>query len=154
MVLPTDDVTELTTEEVVVRRLIDEGFSQGRLEVCDELVADDIVEHQEFGPNHAAGPDGVKAVIASLRRAFSDFELHIDDLVVAGDTVWIRNTATGRNDGAFMGYPPTGRTVRITVFDVLRVVDRRIVEHWGVPDRLGVLHQTGSIARPGAAVPA
>jgi steroid delta-isomerase-like uncharacterized protein len=154
MVLPTDDVTELTTEEVVVRRLIDEGFSQGRLEVCDELVADDIVEHQEFGPNHAAGPDGVKAVIASLRRAFSDFELHIDDLVVAGDTVWIRNTATGRNDGAFMGYPPTGRTVRITVFDVLRVVDGRIVEHWGVPDRLGVLHQTGSIARPGAAVSA
>jgi steroid delta-isomerase-like uncharacterized protein len=154
MVLPTDDVTELTTEEVVVRRLIDEGFSQGRLKVCDELVADDIVEHQEFGPNHAAGPDGVKAVIASLRRAFSDFELHIDDLVVAGDTVWIRNTATGRNDGAFMGYPPTGRTVRITVFDVLRVVDGRIVEHWGVPDRLGVLHQTGSIARPGAAVSA
>jgi predicted ester cyclase len=154
MVLPTDDVTELTTEEVVVRRLIDEGFSQGRLEVCDELVADDIVEHQEFGPNHAAGPDGVKAVIASLRRASSDFELHIDDLVVAGDTVWIRNTATGRDDGGFMGYPPTGRTFRITVFDVLRVIDGRIVEHWGVPDRLGVLHQTGSIARPGAAVPA
>jgi predicted ester cyclase len=138
------------TAEVVARRLIDEGFSQGRLEVCDELVSADIVEHQEFGPNHAAGPEGVKAVIASLRRAFSDFELHIDDLVVTGDTVWIRNTATGTNDGLFMGYPPTGRPFRITVFDVLRVVDGRIVEHWGVPDRLGVLHQTGSLARPGA----
>ena len=154
MVLPTDDVTELTTEEVVVRRLIDEGFSQGRLEVCDELVADDIVEHQEFGPNHATGPDGVKAVIASLRRASSDFELHIDDLVVAGDTVWIRDTATGRDDGGFMGYPPTGRAISITVFDVLRVADGRVVEHWGVPDRLGALHQTGAVARPGAPVSA
>jgi steroid delta-isomerase-like uncharacterized protein len=150
MVPPTEDITEVTSAEVVVRRLIDEGFSQGRLDVCDELVADDTVEHQEFGPNHAAGSEGVKAVIASLRRAFSDFELHIDDLVVAGDTVWIRNTATGTNDGSFMGYPPTGRPFRITVFDVLRVVDGRIVEHWGVPDRLGVLHQTGSVARPGA----
>jgi steroid delta-isomerase-like uncharacterized protein len=140
--------------EVVVRRLIDDGFSQGRLEVCDELVAADIVEHQEFGPNHAPGPEGVKAVIASLRRAFSDFELRIDDLVVAGDTVWIRNTATGTNDGSFMGYPPTGRTIHITVFDVLRVANGRIVEHWGVPDRLGVLHQIGALARPGAAVPA
>ena len=144
----------VSTAEAVVRRLIDGGFSQGRLEVCDELVAADIVEHQEFGPNHAPGPEGVKAVIDSLRRAFSDFELRIDDLVVAGDTVWIRNTATGTNDGAFMGYPPTGRTIRITVFDVLRVADGRIVEHWGVPDRLGALHQTGAVARPGAPVAA
>ena len=59
--------------EAVVRRLIDEGFSQGRLEVADELIADDCVEHQGFGPNHAAGAAGVKAVIASLRRAFPDF---------------------------------------------------------------------------------
>jgi predicted ester cyclase len=144
----------VSTAEAVVRRLIDGGFSQGRLEVCDELVAADIVEHQEFGPNHAPGPEGVKAVIASLRGGFSDFELRIDDLVVAGDTVWIRNTATGTNDGAFMGYPPTGRTIRITVFDVLRVADGRIVEHWGVPDRLGALHQTGAVARPGAPVAA
>ena len=57
----------VSTAEAVVRRLIDGGFSQGRLEVCDELVAADIVEHQEFGPNHAPGPEGVKAVIASLR---------------------------------------------------------------------------------------
>jgi predicted ester cyclase len=144
----------VSTAEVVVRRLIDEGFSQGRLDVCDELVAADIVEHQEFGTHHAAGPEGVKAVIGSLRRAFSDFELHIDDLVVAGDTVWIRNTATGTNDGSFMGHPPTGRAIRITVFDVLRIADGRIVEHWGVPDRLGVLHQIGAVARPGAPVPA
>jgi predicted ester cyclase len=142
------------TAEVVVRRLIDEGFSQGRLEVCDELIAADIAEHQEFGPNHVAGPEGVKAVIASLRRAFSDFELRIDDLVVAGDTVWIRNTATGTNDGSFMGHPPSGRPVRITVFDVLRVVDGRVVEHWGVPDRLGALHQTGAVPPPGARAPA
>jgi len=32
------------TPELVVRRLIDEGFSQGRLDVCDELIADEIVE--------------------------------------------------------------------------------------------------------------
>ena len=36
---------EASTAEIVVRRLIDEGFSQGHLDVCDELIADDIVEH-------------------------------------------------------------------------------------------------------------
>lgn len=129
--------------ETVVRRLIEEGFSQGRLEVADELVADDVLEHQNFGPGHAEGADGVKAVISSLRRAFADFKLTIEDLVVAGDVVWTRNVATGTNDGSFMGGPPTGLPMRIDVFDVLRVADGKVVEHWGVPDRLGVLLQLG-----------
>jgi len=139
------------TPEAVVRRLIDEGFTLGRLEVCDQLVSDGIVEHQDYGPHHAAGPAGVKAVIASLRRAFSDFTLRIEALVVAGDTVWIRNMATGTNDGPYMGHAATGRRFRVQVFDVLRVVGGRVVEHWGVPDRLGVLVQLGTLPSPGRA---
>jgi predicted SnoaL-like aldol condensation-catalyzing enzyme len=38
--------------------------------------------------------------------------------------------------------------MRVTVFDVLRVVDDKIVEHWGVPDRLGVLIQLGILQPP------
>lgn len=134
--------------EQVVRRLIDEGFSEGRLEICDEIVVDQIAEHQDFGPVHPDGPEGVKAVIRSLRRGFSDFRLTIEDLVVAGDTVWTRNVATGTHDGTFAGTPPTGRPIRVDVFDVLRVVDGRVVEHWGVPDRLGVLFQIGAMQPP------
>jgi len=104
------------TAEAVVRRLIDEAFGQGHLEVCDELIADEIVEHQDYGPGHAAGAAGVKAVVTSLRRAFSDFKLEIEDLVVAGDTVWTRNVATGTNDGPYMGHPPSGRAFRVYVF--------------------------------------
>ena len=91
--------------ESLVRRLIEEGFNQGNLDVADQLVSPDLVEHQNFGPDHAPGAEGVKAVIASLRRAFSDFHLEIDDLTVAGDTVWLRMTGTGTNDGSFMGHP-------------------------------------------------
>ena len=133
--------------ESLVRRLIEEGFNQGNLDVADQLVSPDLVEHQNFGPDHAPGAEGVKAVIASLRRAFSDFHLEIDDLTVAGDTVWLRMTGTGTNDGSFMGHPPTGRTMRTSVFDALRVENDRTVEHWGVPDRLGTLLQLG-LAQP------
>src|SRR4029077_19882127 len=97
---------------------------------------------------------GVKAVIASLHRAFSDFRLTIEDVSVIGDTVWTRNVATGTHDGPFMGHAPTGRPVRIDVFDVLRVVDGKVVEHWGVPDRLGALLQMGLVDRPGSAAAA
>ena len=135
--------------ETVARRLIEEGFNGGDLAVADELTSPDLVEHQEFGPGHAPGADGVKAVIASLRRAFPDFHLQIDDLAVAGDDVWLRMTGTGTNDGPFMGNPPTGRRMRTQVFDVIRVLDGRMVEHWGVPDRLGALFQLGLAQPPG-----
>ena len=67
-------------------------------------------------------------------------------MAVDGDVAWARNVATGTNDGSFMGHPPTGRPMRIDVIDVVRVRDGRIVEHWGVPDRLGVLRQLGLTA--------
>jgi predicted ester cyclase len=135
--------------ETVARRLIEEGFNRGDLAVAEELTARDLVEHQDFGPGHATGADGVKAVIQSLRRAFSDFHLEIEDLVVDGQLVWLRMTGTGTHDGPFMGHQPTGKRMRTPVFDVLRIVDGRMVEHWGVPDRLGALFQLG-LAEPPA----
>jgi predicted ester cyclase len=133
--------------ETVVRKLIEEGFNQGNLAVCEELVDDSLVEHQSFGPNHAAGAAGVQAVIGSLRRAYSDFKLEIEHLSAEGDLVWLHMKGSGTNDGSFMGNPPTGRQMEIDVFDLLRVRDGRLVEHWGVPDRLGALFQLG-LAQP------
>jgi len=48
--------------------------------------------------------------------------------------------------GPFFG-PPSGRPVDITVVDIARIVDGRIVEHWGVPDRFALLAQTGILNR-------
>ena len=137
----------------IARRLIEDGFNEGRYDVADELVAPDMVEHQHFGPDHARGPEGVKSVMTSLRRAFSDFHLEIEDLAVDGDTVWLRMTGTGTNDGSFMGHPPTGRTMRTPVFDAIRVENGLIVEHWGVPDRLDTLFQLGLARPPARATP-
>ena len=141
----------MSSAEELARRLIEDGFNRGDLSVADDVISPDQVEHQTFGPDHAPGAEGVKAVISSLHRAFSDFHLAIDDLVVDGDKVWLRMTGTGTNDGSFMGHPPTGRRMHIDVFDVVRVEGGRIVEHWGVPDRLSTLFQLGLVQPPGAA---
>jgi predicted ester cyclase len=138
----------IQTTEALVRRFIAEAFNEGNLDVADELIADDLVEHQWYGPDHAPGAEGVKAVIRSLRSAFSDFRLEIEDATVAGDTVWLRMTGSGTNDGPYMGNEPTGRQMRTPVFDTLRVRDGKIVEHWGVPDRLYALIQLGLLRPP------
>jgi predicted ester cyclase len=137
-----------SSPDTVARRLIEEGFNDGDLDVCDELVAPSFLEHQEFGPNHATGAEGVKAVISSLHRAYSDFRLAIEHLAVDGGLVWLHMKGSGTHDGPFMGHAPTGRPMTIDVFDLLRVEDGRIVEHWGVPDRLSALLQLGLVGAP------
>jgi predicted ester cyclase len=129
------------------RRLIAEGFNGGNLAICDELFSPEAVEHQR---GSKGGIEGVKDTIRTLRSSFSDFELTIVDLIANEDTVWFRNRATGLNTGSVFGRPATGRSFEITVIDVIRFADGKIVEHWGVPDQLGVLMQLGLFGRPDA----
>ncbi len=130
-----------------VRRLIEEGFTAGDLAVCDDVVAEDLIEHQR---GLQSGREGAKETIRTLHTWFTDFRLEIEDLVATDDMVWIRARGSGVNTGSVLGRPPTGRSFEITVFDALRLVDGRIVEHWGVPDQLGMLIQLGLFGRPAA----
>jgi predicted ester cyclase len=143
----------MTTEQNIAatRRLIEEGFTGGNLAVCDELFAPDVIENQR---GNKPGIDGAKGTIQTLHTWFSDFKLEILDLVATDDTVWIRNRATGVNTGSVMGRPATGRSLDITVMDIVRFNDGKIVEHWGVPDQLGMLIQLGLFGRPEASTAA
>ena len=126
----------------IFRRAIEEGWNNGNLEAIDELFAPDFVEHQV---GIAPGRDGVKGSIQALRTAFPDLHLTFEDAVANGDMVWARLSAAGTHQGPFMGLPGTGRPVRIDVIDIVRVADGRLVEHWGVADRLNVAQQIGLV---------
>jgi predicted ester cyclase len=126
-------------------RLIEEGFNKGKLSVVDEVVSPDSKEYQRG--NHD-GPEGTKEVINTLRGWFPDFSMRAEDVVASGDKVWARFRATGTNLGSIMRMPPTGKKIDITVIDVVRIRDGKIVEHWGVPDQLGMMLQTGLFPRP------
>jgi len=130
------------TNEAIYRRLIEEGFNRGDLAVVDEVVAAGAVEHQRGLAN---GPDGAKGAIKYLRRAFPDFTLTIDEVVSVGDKVWARQRGGGTNTGSFAGRPPTGKKAFIDVIDVCRFEDGKMVEHWGVPDQLGMMVALGLI---------
>jgi predicted ester cyclase len=130
-----------------MRRIFEEGFAVGGASVVDELCSPDLVEHQ-FGlaGTGAQACEHVKAAIRDVHRAFPGLSFTIEDSVEQGDTIWVRVRARGTASGPFFG-PPGNRPIDITVFDVARIVDGRIVEHWGVPDRFALLAQTGVLDR-------
>jgi predicted ester cyclase len=84
-------------------------------------------------------------VSATLHRWLSEFSLTVEDLAVAGDTVWTRNRARGINTGAVMGNAPSGAPVEVDVIDILRFEDGMAVEHWGIADQVGLMLQVGAM---------
>lgn len=131
----------MTKNEQLFREIIEDGFSRGDITVIDRLASPDFVEHQHgFAPPFALS---VKRTIEALHKSFPDFSMSIDALVSSGDTVWGRMTATGTQLGQFGPMPPTGKRIEITVIDIMRFEDGKLVEHWGVPDRLAAMEQLG-----------
>lgn len=51
----------------------------------------------------------------------------------------------GTHTGEFLGIAATGRTIEIETVDVLRVVNGKITEHWGVADLLKMMMQLGVV---------
>jgi len=127
----------------VARRLIEEGFNQGKLEVLEEVLDPDFVEHQRVPPGIPPTRAAVGAIIRALRTGFPDFHLTIESIDAVDDRVWLRLRATGTHNGPFMGNPPTGRAMSIDVMDAVRVRRGRITEHWGVPDHVTLIEQLG-----------
>ncbi len=134
----------------VFRRVIEEGFSKGDLDALDQCFPPTFEEHQ-FGLPPTL--EGLKRSIRELRAAFPDLNLTIEDVVMDGDKLWARMTARGTHQGPLMGRPPTGKSFTITVIDVCRFEEGKIVEHWGAPDRFAQMHQLGLLpqARQAAA---
>jgi predicted ester cyclase len=132
----------------IVRRLIARGFSEGAADVVDEVMVPGCIEHQR---GNKPGAEGAKQVISTLHTWFSEFELTIEDITARDDMVWSRNVARGVNTGSIMGFPPTGKSVQVDVFDVVRLENGKVVEHWGVADQLGLLMQLGLLPRPQSA---
>jgi predicted ester cyclase len=119
------------------RRLLDAAFSNGDCAAIEEIVTPDCIEHRDGA--HGTGPEAVWRTASGLRASFPDLELRVDDVAAAGDMVWVRVRARGTDTGGTAGRPPSGGNIEADVIDAMRFRDGKIVEHWGVADRLGML---------------
>lgn len=136
----------MKTNEEVFKILIEQGFSKGDVSVFDTYSSPGFVEHQyEFSPPNV---EGVKKGIESLYYAFPDFSLTIEDMISDGNKVWDRMTGRRTHEHKFGSLYPTGKTFEITVIDIGRFVSGKLMEHWGVPDKLALMEQLGMKTPP------
>lgn len=135
--------------KAAIRRFYEEVFHQGKLNVIDEIVAADFVEHAA-PPGVPPTIEGLKGFVASFRSAFPDGRFTIEDEIAAGDRAMARTIFRGTHKGEFMGIPATGKTVTVSGIDIVRFgPNGKAVEHWANQDDLGMMQQLGVIPPSG-----
>lgn len=136
----------LDDNKTKARRIYDEVFNRGDLDVVDELVTPDIIDHEEPFPGvTGSGAEGLRQTVAILRTAFPDLTMTVEDMVAEGDKVVTRVTVRGTHQGEFLGMPPSGRQINVAVIDIVRFADGKMIEHWGQTDQMALLQQLGVI---------
>jgi predicted ester cyclase len=142
------------TNETVMRRFYDEILNKGNLAVADGLVASSFVEHipLPFPGQPTTGPQAIKWFVTRFRTVFPDLHATIEDLLAVGDKVAVRVTWTGTHKGRFLDIHPTGKRVKVTGFDMVRIEGGKLVEHWGQVDMLSMMGQLGFLPAPDEAM--
>ena len=128
----------------IIRRFYEEVINQNNLAALDGLLGDHYVSH-----DLPSDPAALKGFIDGMHTAFPDGRLTIDQLIAEGDSVAMRGTYRGTQTGRLQDIPPTGKAVTVPAQDVYRVVEGKIVEHWGGPNQLSLLQQLGVVPAPG-----
>ncbi len=114
--------------KALVRRFTEEVYNRGNLDVADELLAPDFVDHDVI-PGKVAGIEDVKRNVAELQASFSDYHFSIEEQVAEGDKVVNRTIFNGTHDQEeYRGVIPSGARITMETVDIHRVVEGKIVE--------------------------
>lgn len=139
------------TNKAICRRMLEQLYDEQRVDLVQEFLAEDLVQHIAGGPPVPPGLESFKEVLIMALAAFPDIQFTYDDEIAEGDKVVFRWTMTATHQGEFMGVPATGKPVTRTGAAIYRLDNARIAELWFFADNLEFMQQLGAIPTPEAA---
>lgn len=127
--------------KLVVQRFNQQVIAEGSRQAFDVLVASNFINHSA-PPGAANDRESLWQTFESiLRPALADLQVRIEDQIAERDWVTTRKILTGVHQGELLGVPATGKNVTITVIDMVRIVEGKYAEHWGLNTLAQVVNQ-------------
>lgn len=125
----------------MIRRVSDELWNKGNVDICDEAYAKNCSIHDPSFPINSIAD--MKQQVRDLRRANPDLHMEIQDVLMDGDMTAARWTMGGTARGEFQGIPGTGKSYVMTGMIMDKWDGDRIAEEWVNYDLAGTLQQIG-----------
>ncbi len=127
----------------MVLRYLDEVWQKKNIESVDIYLASNYKRY--LSPiSEPLTLEGQRQRLIGFRTAFPDIQLTVEDIFANGDRVAFRSTMRATHHGVFQGIQPTGKSLTVSLLDVIRIEHGKFVEHWGGPDLFDLLKQLGA----------
>ena len=134
--------------KALVRRFY-EQIDKGNIDILDELVAEDYIDHSPPPfPGIASGREGVKQAFRIFAKGTPGYH-KIEDQIAEGDKVVTRLTSYGKHEDDLPGAPRTGNEMKMTSITIHRIESGKLVEKWSEKDTISLLTQLGVMQPPG-----
>jgi len=104
------------------------------------LLSDDFLLYVSATLQPYKKEDLIKARNAHY-EAFPDWNHKIEDLIAEGDMVVVKLTQYGTHKAKFNGIEPTGKYVSVPAIHIIKIVNGKGTEWWGIEDNLGMMTQ-------------
>ena len=135
----------------IVRRLFEEVWNKGNLQVTDDLFTPNYSHHDSSTPDVGRGPESERKRATLYRTAFPDLRLTVEDIIAEGETVVARWSCRGTHKGDLNGIAPTGKHVNLTGISIARFTNGKMSEGFVNWDALSLMQQLGVVPELGKA---
>jgi steroid delta-isomerase-like uncharacterized protein len=130
-----------TDNKQLARRLIEEVWNKGQLELIDELLDPAYEGHDPL--LGTLKRDALRNSVKGYRSAFPDLRFEVNAVLGEGNFVTTRWTARGTHLGPLLGRESTGRSAQVTGISVAEIRNGRIISDYAEWDALGLFRQLG-----------
>jgi predicted ester cyclase len=115
----------------MIRKIFEEAYNKGNLEVLDELIAPNYLRHQP-PMKKVEGVEAYKKFVADVRSAYTNFNIRLEEILVDGNKTVVRITLTGKHTGKTptLMAPPTGKEISMVGCVVSTWENGKVVEEW------------------------
>jgi predicted ester cyclase len=131
-------VTSEEENKTLARHLMEAVWKQGALDVVDEILTPDFVDHSLL-PGQASSREGYKQSAAEFYAAFSFADFTIEAQIAEGDMVVTRFSTRCIQRGEFLGVPPSSEVGTYSTIRVNRIVGGKITDEWSEGSLLEML---------------
>lgn len=141
--LTSTAVQPLNSEEINALKKFYAAWKEKRPEWLDEVCTPDWKDIP-LNPGQAAGPNGLKDIIAFFTGRYSDVEIIIHEIVGTHERAATRSEIRFTHNKSLFGIPAVNRQVTIALHEFHHLKDGKITHTWHLEDWFSLLMQSGA----------
>ncbi|MGS2737801.1 ester cyclase [Sinomicrobium sp. M5D2P17] len=130
--------SQIEVNKEIVRQFFSAIENKRFIEIFDKIVAENYNDHL---PGQAPGREVLKQYFTGLHTAFDRLKFPIWFMIAEGDKVAVYNSVQGIHTADYGAFKAKGNAVDVKAFQLYRIDNGQLAEHWEVADFATLLQQ-------------